>query len=160
MKYDTGTVQTTNGSANIVGTGTKWAANIVAGQFFTIIGSNVFYTVATVTDDTHIALSANYAGASLSGQSYDIHQSFTTNYSIPYPQQGDIQVAAILARALSMIDSELLKSKNVYWDAASQAAMLALAAKSGDMARRSDLTQTFFLTTNSPSTLADWKRIA
>lgn len=39
---------------------------------------------------------------------------------------------------------------------ASQAAMLALTAETGDIAVRSDLNKTFALSTNSPSTLADW----
>jgi hypothetical protein len=39
---------------------------------------------------------------------------------------------------------------------ASQAAMLALTAQRGDIAIRSDITQTFMLTSDSPSTLADW----
>lgn len=39
---------------------------------------------------------------------------------------------------------------------ASQAAMLALTAQRGDMAIRSDIGETFVLSTDSPSTLADW----
>lgn len=44
---------------------------------------------------------------------------------------------------------------------ASQSAMLALTAQRGDFAIRTDLTpnRTFILTTDSPSTLADWKEI-
>lgn len=38
----------------------------------------------------------------------------------------------------------------------SQAAMLALSAEQGDIAIRSDLNKSFILSTNSPSTLADW----
>lgn len=39
---------------------------------------------------------------------------------------------------------------------ASQAAMLALTAEKGDVAIRSDVNKSFILSTNSPSTLADW----
>lgn len=42
---------------------------------------------------------------------------------------------------------------------ASQAAMLALTAQKGDVAVRSDLNKSFILSTNSPSTLADWKEL-
>jgi len=42
---------------------------------------------------------------------------------------------------------------------ASQAAMLALVAEKGDVAIRSDLNKCFILSTNSPSTLADWKEL-
>jgi hypothetical protein len=42
---------------------------------------------------------------------------------------------------------------------ANQAAMLALTAQKGDVAVRSDLNKSFILSTNSPSTLADWKEL-
>lgn len=42
---------------------------------------------------------------------------------------------------------------------ANQAAMLALVAEKGDVAIRSDLNKCFILSTNSPSTLADWKEL-
>lgn len=42
---------------------------------------------------------------------------------------------------------------------ASQAAMLALTAQRGDIAIRTDVSVTFVLATDSPSTLADWKEI-
>jgi hypothetical protein len=42
---------------------------------------------------------------------------------------------------------------------ASQAAMLALVVEEGDIACRSDLNKSFRLTTNSPSTLADWQEL-
>lgn len=42
---------------------------------------------------------------------------------------------------------------------ATQAAMLALVSERGDMAIRTDTGQTFVLSTDSPSTLADWKEV-
>lgn len=42
----------------------------------------------------------------------------------------------------------------------SQAAMLALTAQRGDVAVRTDVGKTFILSTDSPSTLADWKEMA
>src|SRR4051812_19568270 len=44
----------------------------------------------------------------------------------------------------------------VGWTVASQAAMLALNAKLGDLALRSDNTQTYILTTNDPTQVANW----
>lgn len=41
----------------------------------------------------------------------------------------------------------------------SQAAMLALDAQRGDVAMRTDLSKTFILSTESPTTLADWKEV-
>ena len=43
--------------------------------------------------------------------------------------------------------------------ASSQAAMLALIAEKGDVCIRTDLNKTYILSTNSPSTLADWKEL-
>lgn len=42
---------------------------------------------------------------------------------------------------------------------ASQAAMLALTAQRGDVAIRTDVSKTYVLSTDSPTTLADWKEI-
>lgn len=42
---------------------------------------------------------------------------------------------------------------------ANQAAMLALTAQRGDIAIRTDLSQTFVLASDSPTTLADWKEV-
>lgn len=58
--------------------------------------------------------------------------------------------------ATSTLPALAITSVNVV---ASQAAMLALAAEQGDIAVRSDLNKTFALSTNSPSTLADWKEL-
>lgn len=48
---------------------------------------------------------------------------------------------------------------NEVFTAASQTAMLALTAQRGDMAIRTDIGETFVLSTDSPATLADWKQI-
>ena len=45
------------------------------------------------------------------------------------------------------------------FDVASQSAMLALSATQGDIARRTDLSQTFVLATNDPTTLGNWKLV-
>lgn len=50
-------------------------------------------------------------------------------------------------------------SINEIYTVASQAAMLALTAQRGDMAIRTDLGRTFVLSTDSPTTLADWKQV-
>ena len=67
----------TNGSANIVGTGTTFTAGMAGKRI--VIGS-VFYTILTYTDATHIALSTNYAAATASGLSYTIFESFTDQW--------------------------------------------------------------------------------
>ena len=103
-QYSAGTVAVTNNSSAVVGTGTAWLANVVVGSVFTIPGSKVPYVVGAIADDTHLTLSGPYAGATASGLSYVVNTSFTPNLSIPYVEQGDVDTATILKRAMLQID--------------------------------------------------------
>ena len=103
-QYKAGTVAVTSGSASVVGTGTQWLANISTGSVFTIQGSKVPYVVGSITDDTHLTLASNYAGLSASGAAYVVQTSFTPALSLPYVEQGDIETATILKRAMLIID--------------------------------------------------------
>lgn len=69
--YITGTVAVTNGSPNVVGTGTTFTAGMV-GKAFRIAGETKFYLVATYTDATHITINS-YTGTTGSGKSYIIN---------------------------------------------------------------------------------------
>ena len=79
--YTTGTVAVTNNSADIVGTNTVWSTNVAVGDKFRLGGLNdanpIWYEVQTVTDDTHITLTAVYAEATASGQVYTIRKLYT-----------------------------------------------------------------------------------
>lgn len=68
--YNTGTVAVTNGSPNVVGTGTGWAANLVKGGMLSVDG--IAIPIASVTDDTHLTLAYNYPGTGGSGKAYAI----------------------------------------------------------------------------------------
>lgn len=63
---------------------------------------------------------------------------------------GSGKLATSVLPALALTDT---------FEVASQAAMLALSAQQGDIAIRTDLNKTFVLSSNSPSTLADWKEL-
>ena len=106
-QYNTGTVAVTNGAATVTGTGTLFAANVTAGDFFTVVGDNAFYTVGSVDSDTQLTLAANYAGVSGTGKAYTLVKDFTTNLGFPVPNQGDIETALVVKRAIEEIDSEL-----------------------------------------------------
>ena len=108
-QYRTGTVQTTLGQNSIVGSGTTFVGNVLAGQIFTVVGDNVWYQVSAVPDNTHLTLAANYAGSSGSGKAYAVTTSFTANLSLPYPEQGDLETASLVKRALTMLDALLGK---------------------------------------------------
>lgn len=71
--YATGTVAVTNGSAAVVGSGTSWLANAYPGLLF-VSTDGTRYTVLSVTDNTHLTLTANYGGSTLSGQAYSLRQ--------------------------------------------------------------------------------------
>lgn len=113
-QYRAGTVTVTAGSAVVFGTGTAFVANTAVGQIFTVEGDGVWYEVAVVTDDTHITLSANYAGTSRVGVAYAVTTSFTPNAGIPYPEGGDVETASLFKRAMlhveSLIASQLTRS--------------------------------------------------
>jgi len=60
--YDTGTVTVSNGTPNITGSGTSWKTRARPGMTFT--GPNaVAMTILSITDDTHLVLTANYVGS-------------------------------------------------------------------------------------------------
>jgi hypothetical protein len=77
--YTTGTVALTNGSANVVGSGTTFNAGMV-GQQFQITGETAFYTILSFTDATHITLSTNYTGTTGSGKTYTIYTGWTEQW--------------------------------------------------------------------------------
>jgi uncharacterized repeat protein (TIGR01451 family) len=60
-----GTVAVTNGSTDVTGTGTAFTTQLTAGSVISI--SNVSYTVASISSDTALTLTANCAGANASG---------------------------------------------------------------------------------------------
>ena len=106
-QYKTGTVAVTNGSGTVTGTATLFVANVTVGDIFTVVGDNTFYQVASVTSNTVLVLTANYAGLTASGKAYTIARDFTTNLGFPVPNQGDIETAAVVKRAIEEIDAEL-----------------------------------------------------
>ena len=106
-QYNTGTVTVTNGSAVVTGVSTLFSANVTAGDFFTVVGDNAFYTVGAVDSDTQLTLSANYAGVSANAKAYTLVNDFTTNLGFPVPNQGDIETALVVKRAIEEIDAEL-----------------------------------------------------
>lgn len=67
--YSTGTLAISFGSTAVVGTGTTWTAGMV-GQ--SILIGDYWYTISARTDNTHITLSSNYIGVTISGVTYVI----------------------------------------------------------------------------------------
>jgi len=72
-----GTVTVTNNSTSIVGAGSAFAASDVGRQFKIGIGSPI-YTVATVTDPTHLTLDRVWGGVTAGTQTYKVWDGYVT----------------------------------------------------------------------------------
>lgn len=72
--YTEGTVAVTNGSSEIVGTGTTWTAKMIGRKFKVTDGSadGMWTTIAGFTDSTHLTLENYYGGTTVSGATYKI----------------------------------------------------------------------------------------
>lgn len=74
--YKAGTATVTKGSPDVVGVGTTWGNGaITPGDSFSLVDASgaaisPHYEVLTVTDDTHLTLTANYGGTSATGAKY------------------------------------------------------------------------------------------
>lgn len=107
MQYRAGTVTVANNSPLVRGDGTLWSSAIEPGTMFAIVGERVPYTVATVTSDTEIQLSAPYQGVSKAGAFYLLQTSFTPQRGYPVPEQGDVDAILVVARAIQEIDADI-----------------------------------------------------
>lgn len=117
MQIQTGTCSVTNGSATVIASaGNDWSA-AAPNSLFSVPSpgtTGVLYTIAAVTTPGasgsgrwELSLSAPYAGLSSDGVAYEIAKDFTPNYSLPLLFFGDTDTAALISRALSLIDSQL-----------------------------------------------------
>lgn len=80
--YYTGSVQVTNGSTAVVGTGTTFVAGDV-GKVFRIVGEDGvtdFYRISAFTDATHVTLASAYTGTTGSGKSYVIYRAWSDTW--------------------------------------------------------------------------------
>lgn len=111
VQYKDGTASVVNGSQTISGLSTAWNtdSNVNPGDLFTVLGDNVWYEIASVTNDTTLVLSANYAGTTGNDLTYAIHRDFSVNYDLPLVQASDRSATAVVKRAMNEID-EILKS--------------------------------------------------
>jgi len=80
-----GTVQVTNGSATVSGTGTQFTTQLTPGDFIVIRGQS--YRVVTITSDTTLFISPEYRGATISQGGYIISK--TIEVRVPQSQWTD-----------------------------------------------------------------------
>lgn len=82
--YKTGTVNVTNGSTAVVGSGSLWLVEAAVGDMFTLDGAT-WYEVAAITSNTALTLGTAYAGTTATGAAYAIVRQL----------QGDLPVATL-----------------------------------------------------------------
>jgi len=107
-QYQTGTIITEQGTPKVSGESTEWLANVAIGDVFKVSGVNATYTVGLISTNTTLSLTSNYAGVSVSGESYQIIRDFTDNYNIPEIWIGDKDWPYHLTQGLRIIDQYLL----------------------------------------------------
>jgi hypothetical protein len=71
-RYSTGTVDLTNGSATVTGTGTTWTTDPHQFQQFSFGSRTPWYDIITVVSPTELTLDRPYTGADVTDGSYEI----------------------------------------------------------------------------------------
>ena len=107
MTDGNGTTVTTDASSTIQGLGTDWLTSAAVGDLFKVIDDPVVYKIASITDDTTIVLSGDFAGPAAGGQSYVIVRDFTTRYKLPLLNRGDLDWVDIHSEGMELLDTLL-----------------------------------------------------
>lgn len=79
--YRDGTVTVTNGSKDVLGSGTIWSVQAKTGDLFALLsdgGVVKFYEIDTVTDNTHLTLKDEFAETTAAAAEYAIIRNFNT----------------------------------------------------------------------------------
>lgn len=158
----------------IVAVASAWASRTVAQVKTTLVLNNVNNTSdaakpVSTAQQTALDLKANLASPTFTGTVVGITKAMVG--------LGNVDNTADTAKPVSTATQTALDAKadlvgglvptsqipaiaiTEVFTVVSQAAMLALTAQRGDVAVRTDVAKTFILSTDSPSTLADWKEI-
>lgn len=124
-QYQVGTVAVTNGSATVTGVDPDpgsgdvdppqlWLTEVAPGDLFIVQGTDVWYEIQSVTDDSTLVLTAAYQGVTVTpsgnpqaGANYAIVRDFTSNYALPLLNRGDIETVNVASRALQDIDTAM-----------------------------------------------------
>lgn len=82
-RYETGTVDVTNGSATVTGSGTSWDSELKAGDFIHVGATDqtdptaTWYEIDSVDSDTQLTLTETYNETTAAGQDYTARVTFT-----------------------------------------------------------------------------------
>jgi len=103
-QYNTGYINVSNNSSVWTGDTSEFLANVSIGDLITIVGESVYYTVATITSDTSLTTSTAYQGTTGTGKEYTIVRDFSTNYGLPLPNRGDLDIANLVKQGIEQVD--------------------------------------------------------
>lgn len=107
--YETGTVDATNNSATVTGTGTTFTAAMV-GRKIRIDGQTGYYKILTFVSATEITLEAPYAGDTVTGKTFSIFQdeyklaADMDTYKVLRQVEDGIALGSVEATAFDLID--------------------------------------------------------
>lgn len=112
--YSTGTIEVTQGSTTVEGSGTTWNTLVDAGMLLRVAGAGRYYVVASITDTTHLELAEPYEAANATGQAYTLSPLVTLD--APYKTADIYAVAANRLFAISgnIIDFSERNDPNVW----------------------------------------------
>jgi len=111
MQYTTGTVSIASGApTDVVGSGTRWLANISTGWVFKLQSEDTIYEIQTITDDTNLVIDPAYGGVTISSASYVILRDYTPRYQWPLLQKGNLNWTSVISEALRRVDSDLYET--------------------------------------------------
>jgi hypothetical protein len=105
-QWTQGTIDLTRGSASVVGVGTDWEGNVLAGHLLMavlpdVIEASVVYEVDSVSSDEALVITAPWQGPSTRGAPYVVHR---RTGSLPRLRREDENVAPLMTYTLAKID--------------------------------------------------------
>ncbi len=126
---ETGTLQATNGSTAIVGSGTSFTKLFKANR--SVILDNTAYAVASVTDDTHLTLVSPYGGTTGSGKTFETggwfsvvppvaqqkiyaYDGFTLSATLSAPSSTQYKIAQVVVSAGAITSLTDKRTDNIF----------------------------------------------
>lgn len=104
MQITSGTISVVNGDATVTGSPSCDWSQVNTSCFIIIAGISYGITSVQTDPSNSIELSANYSGTTDNDIPYVIVRDFTPNHHLPLLNEGDLEAAAIMSRAIETID--------------------------------------------------------
>lgn len=138
-QYNTGVVTLSQGSHTVTGVGTAWLSAVSVGDLFMRHGLVIFYQILAVNSNTELTLAEAWQGVDEAAAGYAIVRDFSPTFGFPLVQTGDVMAAAVMARAMTLVDQALaeLNAEALKTGAAGTLSRLDVTGRAGSVARLS-----------------------